>query len=117
MTKLKPFLLVALLFCINANAIEQDKLLHAGGSYAVAITTSFLVEDSDHPVLYSFAAGMVPGLVKYAHDRQVSGFYAREKNQDMIANVIGAASGAWIGHGLFVYASKKQAGIGVTVGF
>lgn len=87
--------------------IESDKVAHAAGSYAVAITAEPFLEATEHPVLNAFAVGMLPGIVKYIDDRGHD-FDAREKNQDMAANILGAALGAVIGHEIQLQVTTRQ---------
>jgi hypothetical protein len=88
-------------------AFDVDKVAHFAVSYAMADTVAPLMENTSHPVLYSFAIGMMPGLAKRIWD-QKSEYDSREKNQDMVANILGAASGALIGHGVMLYARRDQ---------
>ena len=104
-------LLSVILFLIfshvsNADEIATDKVAHLAVSYAVANTVVPFMQNTKKPVLYSFAIGMVPGLLKRAYDN-TQPYDPREKNQDMLANIIGAASGALIGNWFINYSNNK----------
>ena len=102
---------------VFAAPIPLDLVVHASIAANVAVVSAVLLNDTEHPVLYSFAVGMVPGLLKYEYDRHIGGYVASEKRHDMEANVLGAISGAVIGHGVFVYATGGGPGVGVTKSF
>ena len=94
-----------------ASAVEPDKIEHFTISAGVSLVATQLLEDTDHPILYGITVGLVPGAAKYIHDRHDAYFDAREKNHDMVANIIGATTGALVGHGLSLHLSHEFVGV------
>jgi len=81
------YLLLLLLLTSTAQAVENDKLLHATGSAAIAYGVSDTFKETEHPLIYPFALTMSLGLLKeLAVDMEVD-------RNDLSADAIGAFIG------------------------
>lgn len=82
----------------------EDKKQHFIGSAAMAAVASVAFKDSDHPVLYPFAASLSVGLAKELLDSTGGGSGFSYK--DLAADALGAALGVAVGNGV-IYATRN----------
>jgi len=78
---------------VSAQIIQQDKLLHMGGSYVISSGVAAVVYDRTNDKKKALASGlitaMVVGLGKEIYDRK----HGDPDINDMIANSVGASLG------------------------
>ncbi|ACG60362.1 gp40 putative lipoprotein [Iodobacter phage PhiPLPE] len=82
----------------------DDKNKHFSGSAALGVAASLAFKDSEHPVIYPFAAVLAIGLAKEIRDEVApagSGF----SYKDLAADALGAALGVSIGNGVLYLTS------------
>lgn len=118
MTISKLFLSAVVLVCLvlgfsgkaHGEAFTVDKQQHIAVSFAIAAPAAVYLRDTDHPVLYGAAVALVPGVLKEVYDAANP-----EKHTasiaDLVADAVGAFSGALIGHGVYVFADRDRAAI------
>lgn len=83
----------------------DDKNKHFAGSAAMALAATVVFKDSEHPVLYPFAAALAVGLAKEIRDEVAtngSGF----SYKDLAADALGAALGVSVGSGV-IYMTRN----------
>lgn len=94
----------------RAEALEQDKQQHITVSALIGMAAAMALEDSDHPILYGAVVATLPGVVKELYDAQHPQHHTAS-TADLAADVVGAATGAWIGHHLQLRANRDHAEI------
>lgn len=112
--------LIAAALCLSAHTagaleVELDKVVHATGSGVVAETAAVMLGDSRHPIIYPFALSFGLGVAKEVYDSRKGG--SGFDRSDLAADFIGAASGALLGRGVYLYATRNGGGVGVHTKF
>ena len=78
---------------VSAQFIQQDKLLHMGGSYVVSSGVAAVVynktNDEKRALCYGLVTAMAIGLGKEIYDRK----HGNPDIKDMLANSVGASLG------------------------
>ena len=78
---------------LSAQAIQQDKLLHAGGCYAISSSVAALVYDKTNnkkkSLLYGFGISVLAGVAKEVYDIRCG----NPDVKDIAADIIGASLG------------------------
>ena len=78
---------------VSAQFIQQDKLLHMGGSYVISSGVSAIVYNKTNnekkALIYGLTTAMVIGLGKEIYDRK----HGNPDIKDMLANSVGASLG------------------------
>tara|TARA_R100001440_G_scaffold30597_1_gene49057 strand:+ start:69 stop:371 length:303 start_codon:yes stop_codon:yes gene_type:complete len=78
---------------VSAQALRQDKLLHASGSYFVSSTVSSLVYDKtgdrNKSLAIGFAVSMLVGIGKEVYDIK----HGDPDVKDILANTVGSSLG------------------------
>lgn len=121
---LSPFAIVciaaALMFFYNCNCsaaeIAKDKQQHIAVSALIAAPAAVYLEDTGHPILYGIAVAMVPGILKEVYDSRHPKSHTAS-GADLVADLVGATSGALIGHGISLRMNGKSASINYSVQF
>jgi|TARA_R110000803_G_C11928887_1_gene315204 hypothetical protein len=96
MKRILVFLLFFNYLCTGQSiTIPQDKLLHAGGCYAISATTSSIIynitEDRKKAFIYGVLSSVIIGGVKELHDIN----HGDSNWGDMGANVVGGVLGSF----------------------
>lgn len=89
-------------FCATSYADDwtgDDKNKHFAGSAAMGVAATVVFKDSEHPVLYPFAATIAVGLAKEVYDEVKSGG-SGFSYKDLAADALGAALGVSVGNGV-----------------
>lgn len=108
--------------CSNAEAVESDKAKHVAVSAVMAAAATVALEGrTENPVLYGAAASFVVGAAKEAYDkRHYDANHPKRhtaSNADLVADLVGATAGAWLGHGVYVQADGGSVSFGVSKDF
>ena len=78
---------------LSAQAIQQDKLLHAGGCYAISSSVSALVYDrtnnKNKSLIYGFSVAVLIGVAKEIYDIK----HGHADINDITADIVGAGLG------------------------
>ena len=78
---------------VSAQFIQQDKLLHAGGCYAISSSVSALVYDrtsnKNKSLIYGFGVAVLIGVAKEIYDIK----HGHADINDIAADVVGAGLG------------------------
>jgi len=97
----------------RAAALEQDKQQHIAISALLGMAAAIALEDSDHPILYGAVVATLPGVVKELYDARHPRNHTAS-GADLVADVTGAVTGAWIGHHLQLRAHRNSAEVKFT---
>lgn len=100
----------------RAEALEQDKQQHIAVSALFGMAAAIALEDSDHPIIYGAVVATLPGVVKELYDARHPRNHTAS-TADLAADVVGAVTGAWIGHHLQLRANRDHAEIRLTGSF
>jgi len=77
----------------RAQFIQNDKLLHMGGSYVISSSITAITydrtSDKRKSIIYGMATAMTIGLAKEIYDRK----HGNPDVKDMLANFVGASLG------------------------
>ena len=78
---------------VSAQFIQQDKLLHAGGCYAISSSVAALVYDKTNDkkksLIYGFSISVLAGIAKEVYDIKCG----NPDLEDIAADVVGASLG------------------------
>jgi len=78
---------------VSAQFVQQDKLLHMGGSYVISSGVTAIIynrtNDKKKSMIYGVATAMAIGLGKEIYDRK----HGDPDIKDMLANSVGASLG------------------------
>lgn len=77
----------------------DDKNKHFAGSAVMGLVATAAFKDSEHPVLYPFAAALAVGIAKEVYDEVKSGG-SGFSYKDLAADALGAALGVSVGNGV-----------------
>lgn len=116
MRKYYKGLVALMLIATSAHAVDlsqDDKKKHIGVSAGIALTSTVIYKDTDHPYLYSALTTLGVGLAKESYDH-----YQREgfSDQDLVADAIGATIGLSLGYGVAVVVSNSYTGLQFSKG-
>lgn len=104
-------ILLALSFQAHSFEVERDKLMHFGVSAALGATSTYIVRDTERPIIYGTALALLPGLAKELRDsHEVGNSFS---GRDMGANLAGALLGATISNSVRLYFSKGSLAVSV----
>jgi VanZ family protein len=107
---------LAVLLSDRSEALEQDKQQHVAVSAFLGAVGAVACRETEHPVLYGAALAVIPGLAKEVYDARHPDRHTAS-TADLAADVVGAAAGAWIGHGLRLGVTRNRTWIGLQVRF
>lgn len=109
--------LMLIMLPLTASAIDNDKQLHIGASALMSGAAVLYLEDkTDHPVAYAIAASMAVGVTKELYDAANPKTHTAEVD-DLVADLVGSVVGAWIGHGVYMYATRDSVQLGYNAKF
>lgn len=101
----------------DASALEQDKQQHIAVSAIIATTVTTALEGkTESPVLCGIAASVAVGAAKEAYDAAHPKTHTAS-GADLMADLIGATTGAWLGHGVYIQAGQSRIAIGISKDF
>jgi len=102
-------LALCLIPCVvgSAEGVEQDKQQHLVVSALLGVVATTALEDTRHPVLYGAAVASIPGVLKEVYDARHPGAHTASA-ADLAADVIGAVTGAWLGHNAALHVGKRR---------
>lgn len=117
MEKYYKGLVALMLIATSAHAVDlsqDDKKKHIGVSAGIALASTVIYKDTDHPYLYSALTTLGVGLAKESYDH-----YQREgfSDQDLVADAIGTTIGLSLGYGVAVVVSNSYTGLQFSKGF